>query len=727
MQLRVFIYTVTFSALFMLAGNKASADAVFTCTKEGKMQPLGSYLYIYADTGANTGITDILYKAKFAEARNSIPSLPVSKFPVWLKIKLSNSLAEDVFLMFSYPNISDIEVYRQAGNQLLYIGKDGNSFPRLNHEVSNPDYIFNLGLSKGDTGTYFIKVTSLHQVMLPLFAGNREDIDRSANTLSIIAGLYTGILLAIFFYNLFVYFSTRDRAYLYYIVYIALLGIAQLTLSGHLFIYLWPDNPSINAFAVPLTSSAAGVAAIVFTNIFLNTRFYTPRIHKVYLGIGAAFILAAICSLAGYNNICYAILNYASLTAGLLAVSTSFYIARKGYRPAYFYFVSWATFSIGLIVFVLSNLGILPANNFTTYILYLGSAIEAVLLSIALADKINVLKKENEIAHAEALEASRKNEQLVKEQNIVLEEQVNLRTKELQTSNEQLNETLLNLKDAQTQLVEAEKMASLGQLTAGIAHEINNPINFVKSNINPLRLDIRDVFELIDEYDTLHKTEDGHEIKQKLQKINRLKKEIDIDFVKTEIGSLVKGIEEGAERTAEIVRGLRTFSRLDEAALKKVNIHDGILSTIVLLKNSIPHNVEIRKNLAANAEVECYPGKINQVFMNILTNAIQAITAKKPMDEKELIEISTRNSGNETIEIRIKDTGTGMAPQVKQHIFEPFFTTKEVGEGTGLGMAITFKIIQQHAGKIEIISEEGKGAEFILTLPYHHPLPPEVN
>ena len=369
----------------------------------------------------------------------------------------------------------------------------------------------------------------------------------------------------------------------------------------------------------------------------------------------------------------------------------------------------------------------MPANNFTTYILYLGSAIEAVLLSIALADKINVLKKENEIAHAEALEASRKNEQLVKEQNIVLEEQVNLRTKELQTSNEQLNETLLNLKDAQTQLVEAEKMASLGQLTAGIAHEINNPINFVKSNINPLRLDIRDVFELIDEYDTLHKTEDGHEIKQKLQKINRLKKEIDIDFVKTEIGSLVKGIEEGAERTAEIVRGLRTFSRLDEAALKKVNIHDGILSTIVLLKNSIPHNVEIRKNLAANAEVECYPGKINQVFMNILTNAIQAITAKKPMDEKELIEISTRNSGNETIEIRIKDTGTGMAPQVKQHIFEPFFTTKEVGEGTGLGMAITFKIIQQHAGKIEIISEEGKGAEFILTLPYHHPLPPEVN
>lgn len=726
MQLKVFIYTVAFSTLFMLAGNSASADTVFTCSKKNKMQLLGSYLSIYIDTSNHTNVSDIAGKAKFLKNDNSIPGLPVSKNPVWLRLTLCNDEAENIFLLFSYPNTSGIEVFRQSGTGFKYLGRNGNSFPHLNPEISNPDYIFDLGLAKGDTATFYIKVTSQHQIMMPVYAASREDIDKSANILSTIIGLYTGILLAIFLYNLFVYFSTRDKAYLYYIVYIALLGIAQLTLSGHLFIYIWPGTPSINSFAVPLTSSLAGVAAILFTNIFLNTKFYTPRIRKIYLGIGAAFILAIILSLTGNNSICYAILNYASLLAGLLAVSTSFYIARKGYRPAYFYFVSWAAFSIGLIIFVLSNLNILPANNFTTYILYLGSAIEAVLLSIALADKINVLKKENEIAHAEALEASRKNEKLVKEQNIILEEQVALRTKELKDSNHQLSETLVNLKDAQTQLVEAEKMASLGQLTAGIAHEINNPINFVKSNINPLRLDINDIFELIDEYDTLHKTENGEDIKQKLLKITKLKKEIDVDFVKTEISSLVKGIEEGAERTAEIVRGLRTFSRLDEAALKKVNIHEGILSTIVLLKNSIPHNIEVHKNFTASAEVECYPGKINQVFMNIINNAIQAIVSKKPMNEKEFIDISTRNADNDMIEISIKDTGTGMSEEVRQHIFEPFFTTKEVGEGTGLGMAITFKIIQQHAGKIEIISQEGMGAEFILTLPYKQPSP-EVN
>jgi len=400
----------------------------------------------------------------------------------------------------------------------------------------------------------------------------------------------------------------------------------------------------------------------------------------------------------------------------VLILIASGYIARKGYRPAYYYFFAWFVFAVGRQVLSLRNLDILPYNNFTSYILYIGSAIEAIMLSLALADRINVYKKEKEQSQLEALNISKENERLVKDQNITLEKKVKERTEELSAA-------LVSLKDAQTQLVDAEKMASLGQLTAGIAHEINNPINFVKSNINPLRLDIKDVFDVFTQYNNLHTVNgDAPAYKTQLQQIAQFQKDIDIDFIKAEIFQLIKGIEDGAERTAEIVRGLRTFSRLDESELKTVNIHDGIDSTIVLIRNNIPFDVHLIKNFGAKGDIECYPGKLNQVFMNIITNGLQAINAKAVKTENESVTITTRDIADDRIEIRIADTGIGMTEEVKHRVFEPFFTTKEVGEGTGLGMAIVFKIIDKHHGKIDIISSPGNGAEFILTLPYAQPI-----
>jgi signal transduction histidine kinase len=207
-----------------------------------------------------------------------------------------------------------------------------------------------------------------------------------------------------------------------------------------------------------------------------------------------------------------------------------------------------------------------------------------------------------------------------------------------------------------------------------------------------------------------------------LQEVDMKQEEIDIEFVKKEIRQLIKGIEEGAERTAEIVRGLRTFSRLDEGELKVANVHDGLNSTLVLLRNSMPGYLRIGKQFDAKGDIECFPGKLNQVFMNIINNAIQAIEEKQNKQEEEWILISTLDIPGNKIQIRIKDSGIGMNEQVKHKIFEPFFTTKSVGVGTGLGMAIVFKIIEEHHGKIEVESEPGKGAEFILTLPYLHPL-----
>jgi two-component system NtrC family sensor kinase len=596
----------------------------------------------------------------------------------------------------------------------------GNSTPFDAGKQPSPNFVYHLPLVKGDSATCYLQISSNHQVLLPLFIENRDALDATRSFQELVIGLYMGIMLAIFLYNLFLFFSTRDTSYFFYVLYLLFLAIAQVTLAGYGFKYFWPSHPAINHYALPVTSALAGMGGISFAIVFLRTKHYTPKLNPVLYGLLAFYVGAIVLSLAGLNSIAYNILNLISLAGGLILLSASWYIVRKKhYKPAYFYFIAWIAFLAGIIVFVLRNLNIAPYNNFTTYILYVGSAIEGILLSIALADKINSLRQEKEKSQEEALRISIENEKLVRDQNIVLEKKVSERTEELQATNTNLNTTLQDLKDAQSQLVEAEKMASLGQLTAGIAHEINNPINFVKSNIKPLQLDIKDLLEVIDEYDKLHGT-DSDKIPHQLTQIDKLKKQIDIDYVKSEIDNLMKGIQDGAERTAEIVMGLRNFSRLDESDIKTVNIHEGLDSTLVLLKNQMPEHVRIVRDYQANGTIECLPGKLNQVFMNIIGNGLQAIKQKEHQEKEEYLTIRTLDKGDQ-IEIHIKDSGIGMTEEVKHKIFDPFFTTKDVGEGTGLGLSIVFKIIQRHEGKIEVASSPGNGAEFIITL--NHTLP----
>ncbi|GAB1464220.1 hypothetical protein MASR2M52_23210 [Pedobacter sp.] len=333
-------------------------------------------------------------------------------------------------------------------------------------------------------------------------------------------------------------------------------------------------------------------------------------------------------------------------------------------------------------------------------------------MSFALADKINYFKKENELAQVQALNASLENQKLIKEQNIVLERKVKERTEELESANDTLNLTLNNLKSAQSQLVDAEKMAALGQLTAGIAHEINNPINFVTSNVKPLQLDIDDLKDIIKKYESIDFDKD---IKSQILEIEAYKKQIDLAFINNEIVSLLSGISEGAKRTAEIIRSLRNFSRVDETDMKPIDLNEGLISTLILVKSTLPDNLTVIKDLGNLPKVECMPGKINQVFMNLVSNAVQAIKSKEIQAEEEFLTIKSWYD-NQQVFISIKDTGIGMTEEVRHRIFEPFFTTKDIGEGTGLGLSIVFSIIEKHKGHVEVISEPGKGTEFIIIL-----------
>lgn len=271
----------------------------------------------------------------------------------------------------------------------------------------------------------------------------------------------------------------------------------------------------------------------------------------------------------------------------------------------------------------------------------------------------------------------------------------------------ELQQTFDNLRETQAKLVSQEKMAGLGQLTAGIAHEINNPINFISGNVKPLRRDLADLKEVLEKYAEIEADSDVEDL---LEEIAELKEDIDYDFVLNEIDSLISDIENGASRTAEIVKDLRNFSRLDEASWKKASIEDGLDSTLSILKNKYKERVEIIRDYAPLQPIDCNAGKLNQVFMNILNNAVQAIPGKGS------ITLKTIDKGDDVF-ISIKDTGSGMTDETKQKLFDPFYTTKDVGEGTGLGMSISFGVIKDHHGTIEFNSELGVGTEFVITLP----------
>jgi signal transduction histidine kinase len=290
-------------------------------------------------------------------------------------------------------------------------------------------------------------------------------------------------------------------------------------------------------------------------------------------------------------------------------------------------------------------------------------------------------------------------------------EEITATNEALNAQKDELRYTLANLKSTQDQLIQSEKLASVGQLTAGIAHELNNPVNFISGNVKPLKRDIDDIFEILGIYEKIIQKKG---MSEEFKEVDSHKEKVDYRLLTTEIKSLLEGISEGAHRSSEIVKGLRSFSRMDDEKFTKADLHDGLDSTLILLYNKTKGKIDVHKDYGDLPEVECLPSKINQVFMNLLTNSIQAIGGKGD------IFIETISSGI-GVKIIIRDTGSGMTPEVKKHIFEPFYTTKEVGSGTGLGLAISYGIIEQHHGNIDVISEPGKGTEFIISLPIVQP------
>jgi len=304
-------------------------------------------------------------------------------------------------------------------------------------------------------------------------------------------------------------------------------------------------------------------------------------------------------------------------------------------------------------------------------------------------------------------------EQALRESRDQLDEKVLARTADLRAANTALlaekarqEELIRKLADAHAQLLQSEKMASIGQLAAGVAHEINNPVGFVNSNLGSLQRYVQDLLKLLAAYECAENALPA----QALDEIRRLRVEFDVAYLREDIGNLISESADGLQRVKRIVQDLKDFSHVDEAERQWANLEHGLDSTLNVVWNELKYKAEIVKDYAKIAEIECFPAQLNQVFMNLLINAGHAI--------KNRGRITIRTGQEEAnVWVEIEDSGVGIKPENLGRIFEPFFTTKPVGKGTGLGLSLAYGIVQKHSGRIEVKSEPDKGSVFRVVLP----------
>ena len=687
--------------------------------KDEYILPYSTFSY-FTDNSEELTISDITstdFKFSFHSLKPQEGKLENFKTH-WLKINIESRLPKNEEMVLFFRNITHVSFYETDEEENFNLYLTGEFVPGNQRQINRGEELkVKFTLKKNQVNTYYVKVKNIIHLDVEITNFKLIPYDKWQNEIASInlkQGVFQGFLWMMMLTNFFFYISLKDRAYLFYGLYIATASLLFLRFFEYsdqfFFIYfpkvdyyfLWISNPALLLY-------------IQFFRLFINLQKNFPEIDVlvkkwISWNIGV-LVLSVICMFIHFEL--YLKANYVYNFISFLFIFFILITTYKRSSKVYNYFLAGSlTVILGGTYMVLSGILSYPFSP-SPYFLQICIVVEIIIFSIGMSFRYRLNEFNKVRAQQQLIDIYKENEVIQKKAQKELEERVKERTKVISEKNEELQLSLNKLQNTQSKLIHSEKMASLGQLTAGIAHEINNPVNFISGNISPLRKDIEELKIIIDKIEL----NDDSSAEELLKELLELKETYDTSFLFQEMETLIKGLEEGATRTREIVKGLRYFSRTDADEFQEMNLHEGINSTLILLHNKLKNRIKVEKDFQATSNINCLPGKLNQVFMNLLTNSIQAI------QDKGIISIKTKNikiDHSDFVEISIQDNGRGISEDDMNKVFEPFFTTKEIGQGTGLGLSISYGIIQQHKGNINVTSELEKGTTFYIQIPVNH-------
>lgn len=687
--------------LFLCISFGLNAQQIINLEDTGDWYPIGKQTSYFRDSGFRN-VQTILQsdiRSRFKKYNQDEPSFGGTTDAIWFKFTVTKKNDKDFFLHIGSAFIDSIALYAVTDNKVREVQFSGDNYIFENRPLKVNTFLFPLKVKSGENQEYLLRVRTMQPFFFPLRVGTLDTFMEDTHKLDLIQGIYLGFMLLIFLYNLFLYFSTKEKIYLYYVAYVFSITWFMSTVFQYVFEFIWPNFPVINQYAV-VSSGLTILTATLFTREFLHTSHLAPRSHRFSI----VFIcLGILCSLLVFTPFQIPALMIAQSGIMLMAIYfliTGVIVYRKGYNPAKFYLVAWSFLITGFIAAILESLNILPVMYYINS-MQIGSAIEVTLLSLALADRINIYKKQREEAHAKALRMAHEQSEFVLQQNIQLEQKVTERTMALTKSLEELKIT-------QAQLIQSEKMASLGELTSGIAHEIQNPLNFI-NNFSEVNIELLD--EMTDEIK-------GNNPEQILILLN--------DIKENNRRTMFHG-----KRADDIIKGMLQHSRTNTGKKELTNINALCDEYLRLSYHGFrakdkSFNSDFRTNFDETiGEINIVPQDIGRVLLNLYNNAFYAVKAPNPSrqesSDKPLVQVKTARTfsptGDPVIEITVSDNGTGIPQSIINKIFQPFFTTKPTGQGTGLGLSLAYDVIKAHHGELKVETVEGKGTTFIIQLP----------
>lgn len=619
---------------------------------------------------------------------------PEGNADYWFVFSLQSDRAP---LYLSLPLLQnfDIALYFLDADGANLVSKGGILTPISEKFINHGSELFDLTHTAGHTVVYLVKINRMiyKAFSARIFTANTFIGLQHKN--GIVEGILYGIIFCVVLYHILIFLIVRESEFLLFSIYMAFLLVQVMGYSGFLNVLFYIEPPEWNHIIYNLMPSFSAIFSLWFSYVFLgiNQKTYpkTSSIFKAFQVIFLVSIVFALFQVPVWERL--------TIMVSGLAVVFLFFVGimrwKEDFRPAWIYLLAYLPTWISVFYLLFYSLGYLEYSWFTHNNLLLSIVLQAIIFSLAIAEKMRMLKADKAL--------------LLERENFKLEEMVKIRTTELQDEKEKVEATLQHLKATQDQLVQQEKLASLGQLTAGIAHEIKNPLNFV-NNFSELSMDLLD-----EVFDTMN--QEGSTLQQKALMVENLQ---DVK------GNLAK-IHQHGRRADGIVKSMLAHSRGGSGLKEKTAINALVTEYTHLAfhgmragKKSI--NVSISMNLDPKlGKVPVIEEDFTRIILNICGNAFDAMYEKvnSPNSQEAYqpkLTVSTIDGGDH-FQLRIEDNGPGIPPALQSKILEPFFTTKKGTEGTGLGLSITHDIVKAHQGTMEWQVEDGKSTCFIITLP----------